>query len=306
MLLSQTIDTIDLEINQLYAQIEAKKQHQSLLIELDALTDGILKQLGDVVSKIKHHAPDATSSLREAVTSLLNDEDSGKEGGNQPTLTSPDTNPTPKTDDCATKENEPLNHQSSYQPADSYLELIQHPDNLALAYQHSLDGETICIYIGCNNQSRLKSWGEWIYRQGWGLTRQELNAIRPAVYLNFKYELKLPALPSWSKDILARHNYSKQPTMPPEKLPLIPKLESPFKLDSHIIRSSAPAEMFIVRPETIINDAFFPEAEKTGRQELVKVNDVVLSSDPDEAKVLCAMSSTKPPENGYKKAKELK
>ena len=44
--------------------------------------------------------------------------------------------------------------------------------------------------------------------------------------------------------------------------------------------------MFIVRPETIINDAFFPEAEKTGRQELVKVNDVVLSSDPDEA-TLC-------------------
>jgi hypothetical protein len=239
MLLSQTIDTIDLEINQLYAQIEVKKQHQSLLIELDALTDGILKQLGDVVSKIKHHAPDATSSLREAVTSLLNEEDSGKEGGNQPPEPSPDTNPTPSTDDCATKETQPRNHQSSSQLADSYTELVQHPDNSALAYQHSLDEETLCIYIGCNNQSRLKSWGEWIYRQGWGLTRQELNAIRPAVYLNFKYELKLPALPSWIKDILARHNYSKQPTMPPEKLPLIPKLESPFKLDSHIIRSSA-------------------------------------------------------------------
>lgn len=61
--------------------------------------------------------------------------------------------------------------------------------------------------------------------------------------------------------------------------------------------------MFIVRPETIINDAFFTEAENTGRQELVKVNDVVLYSDPEEVKVLCAMSSTKPPENGYKKAK---
>lgn len=296
MLFSQTIDTIDIEINQLHAQIEAKKQHQSLLIELNALTDGILEQLGDVVSKIKHHAPDATSSLRETILSLLDDEDSGSDGGNQPTEPSPDTNPTLETDNCATTETEQPNYQSSERLADFYTELVQHPDNLALAYQHSLDGETICVYIGCNNQSRLKSWSEWIYRQDWGLTRQETYAIRPAVHLNFKYELKLPALPKFVLDILAANNYSKQPIMPPEKLPLIPKVEPKFQLGSCITRLSAPAEVFIVRSETIVNGAFFAESEKTRRQELVNVDDVVLSSDPDEAKVLCAMSGTKPQE----------
>lgn len=130
-------------------------------------------------------------------------------------------------------------------------ELVQHPDNLALAYQQSLDGETSCIYIGCNNKSRLKSWGEWIYRQDWGLTRQETYAIRPSAHLKFKYELKLSALPSLVLGILARHNYSKQPTMPPEKLPLIPKIEPKFKLGSHITCSSAPDEVFQVRSEII-------------------------------------------------------
>ena len=70
MLLSQTIDTIDIEISQLMAQIEAKKQRQSQLIELYALTNDVLEQLGNVVSKIKLHAPEATTSLRETVLSL--------------------------------------------------------------------------------------------------------------------------------------------------------------------------------------------------------------------------------------------
>ncbi|HEY9819925.1 MAG TPA: hypothetical protein V6D35_03980 [Candidatus Sericytochromatia bacterium] len=41
MLFSQTLDAIDLEISELNAQIEAKKQQQTQLIELDALTDDI-------------------------------------------------------------------------------------------------------------------------------------------------------------------------------------------------------------------------------------------------------------------------
>jgi hypothetical protein len=294
MLLSQTIDTIDQEINQLMAQIEAKKQRQSQLIELDALTDDVLEQLGNVVSKIKHHAPEATTCLRETVLNLLNDGDSDSGGGNQPTSPEPDTNPTLETDNSGTQETEQPNHHSSEQPADSYSEIVGHPDNLALAYQKSCDRKTICIYIGCNNHSRLKSWSEWIYRQDWGLTRQETYAIHPAVHLNFKYELKLPPLPSFVLDSLARHNYSKPPILPPEKLPLLHKAEFPFKLGSRITRLSAPDEVFIVKSETLVNSTFFAESEKTGEQELVNVDDAVLYSEQSEAKVLCEMSSTNP------------
>jgi hypothetical protein len=281
MLLSQTINTIDLEINQLIAQIEAKKQHMSQLIELDTLTDNVLEQLGNIVSKMQHHAPEATTSLRETVLSLFNDEGGDSDNGNQPTSPAPDTNPALEIE---TQEIEQPNHQSDEQPADSYNELVQHPDNLALAYQNSSDGESVCVYIGCNNQSRLKSWSEWICRQDWGLTRQELNAIRPAAHLKFKYELKLSALPSWSLGILARHNYSKQPTRLPEKLPLIQKMEPPFKLDSHITCSSAPAEAFQVRSEIsadanqakpIVPDATAVPKEATSELEKLEPGDVI-------------------------------
>ncbi len=294
MLLSQTIDTIDQEINQLMAQLEAKKQRQSLLIELDALTDDVLEQLGNLVSKIKHHAPEATTCLRETVLNLLNDGDSDSGSANQSTSPEPDTNPMLETDNSGTQETQQQNHHSSEQPADSYSEIVGHPDNLALAYQKSCDRKTICIFIGCNNHSRLKSWSEWIYRQDWGLTRQETYAIHPAVHLNFKYELKLPPLPSFVLDTLVANNYSKPPILPPEKLPLIPKAESPFKLGSRITRLSVPDEVFIVKSGTIVNGTFFAESEKTGEQEQVNVDDVVLYSNQNEAKVLCEMSSTKP------------
>jgi hypothetical protein len=281
MLLSQTIDTIDHEINQLIAQIEAKKQHMSQLIELDSLTDNVLEQLGNIVSKIQHHAPEATTSLRETVLSLFNDEGGDSDNGNQPTPPAPDTNPVLEIE---TQETEQQNHQSDEQPADSYTELVQHPDNLALAYQNSFDGESVCVYIGCNNQSRLKSWSEWIYRQDWGLTRQETYTINPAIHLNFKHELKLPPLPSIVLHTLVANNYSQPPILPPEKLSLIPDTEPRFKLDSHLTCSSAPAEAFQVRSETsananqakpIIPDATAVPKEAISELENLEAGDVI-------------------------------
>ncbi len=64
MLFSQTIVSIDSEITALLAQVEAKKQRQSQLLELDTLTDNTLGQLGDVVSKIGHYAPNAIAFSR--------------------------------------------------------------------------------------------------------------------------------------------------------------------------------------------------------------------------------------------------
>jgi hypothetical protein len=91
MLFSQTIDNIDSEITALLAQVEAKKQRQTQLIELDALTDHTLEGLADVVSKIQCKAPDAIASLKSAVLGLFGND--GNDGGNQPTDPMPDTDP---------------------------------------------------------------------------------------------------------------------------------------------------------------------------------------------------------------------
>ena len=93
MLFSQTIDSIDSEITALLAQVEAKKQQQNQLIELDALTGSTLEGLADVVSKIQCSAPAAIASLKAAVLTLFDDGDDGSGGGNQP------HSPTPEPDD---------------------------------------------------------------------------------------------------------------------------------------------------------------------------------------------------------------
>lgn len=92
MLFSQTIDNIDSEITALLAQVEAAKQRQTQLIELDALTDHTLEGLADVVSKIQCSAPDAIASLKSAVLKLFGTDD-GNDGGNQPIDPMPDTDP---------------------------------------------------------------------------------------------------------------------------------------------------------------------------------------------------------------------
>jgi len=95
MLFSQSIDSIDSEITALLAQVEAKKQQQSQLIELDALTDHTLEGLADVVSKIQCSAPDAIASLKTAVLTLFDSGNDGDDGGNQqPTDPTPNTDPT--------------------------------------------------------------------------------------------------------------------------------------------------------------------------------------------------------------------
>jgi hypothetical protein len=93
MLFSQTIDNIDSEITALLARVEAAKQRQTQLIELDALTDHTLEGLADVVSKIQCSAPDAIASLKSAVLTLFDSGDDGNDGGNQPTDPMPDTDP---------------------------------------------------------------------------------------------------------------------------------------------------------------------------------------------------------------------
>ncbi len=221
MLLSQTIDNIDLEISEILAVVEVKKVQQSTLIELDAKADDLLEQMGELVSKVKYHAPDEIKCLRDAVLNLFDGyEDNNPD--NQSTALIPKTDleaETSLTPETAVEAktvvlNEPSQDSTttveSTQKKSTYIKLVQHPNNEAIAYQRKHDSEIICVYLGCNSVSRLKSWSEWLYRQGWGLTHQECNNSRQASRLTkFKYELKLPAL-SWKHiNQLAKHNFSK-------------------------------------------------------------------------------------------------
>lgn len=226
MLLSQTIDNIDLEISELLAVVEAKKVRQSTLIELDAKADDILEQMSELVSKVKYHAPDEINLIRDAALNLF-DGDDDNNPDNQSTALTPktaleaETSLTPET--ALEAETVVLIEPSqdstttvkSTQKASNYIELVQHVNNEAIAYQRKHDSEIICVYLGCNSTSRLKSWSEWLYRQDWGLTSEECNNSRQASRLTkFKYELKLPAL-SWKHiNQLVKHNFSKPPTKP--------------------------------------------------------------------------------------------
>jgi hypothetical protein len=96
MLLSQPIENIDQEISQLYALIETKKAYQATLIELDAKADDLLEQLGELVAKVKYHAPDEIGSLRNAVLNLFDGDDNNNHPTINPLLT-PETVKEPET-----------------------------------------------------------------------------------------------------------------------------------------------------------------------------------------------------------------
>ena len=80
MIFQSELTNIDTEITGLLAQVEAAKQRQTQLIELDTLTDHTLEGLADVVSKIQCSAPDAIASLKTAVLTLFDDGDDGSDG----------------------------------------------------------------------------------------------------------------------------------------------------------------------------------------------------------------------------------
>src|SRR4028119_825095 len=107
MIFQNQISSIDSEINQLLAQVEAARQKQAQLTELDALTDSSLTQLKTVVSKVGHYDKSAIANLKNAVLGLFGtDDDSGDHGGNQPIEPTPDTDPTPG-DDPTPSDDEP-------------------------------------------------------------------------------------------------------------------------------------------------------------------------------------------------------
>ena len=214
MLLSQAIENIDIEVSKLYALVEAKKAHQATLIELDAKADNLLLQMGELISQVRYHAPDEIGSLRDAVLNLFDGDDNDNQPNNHPTEPTPETALLPETTalnqpcpDSTTKAN-------STQEVPPYIELVQHPQNKAIAYQRRHDSQIVCVYLGCNSKTRINCWSEWLRRQDWGLTHDPCNNSRIAKRLTqFKYELKLPAMSKERINQLALHNFCKPPTM---------------------------------------------------------------------------------------------
>jgi hypothetical protein len=141
MLFSQTIDTIDSEIAALLAEVEAKKQQQSKLIELDALTDHAFEELADVVSKIQYSVPGAIATLKSAVLNLFGTDD-GNGGGNKPTEPAPD-DPTPRAE-------QPKNSNSS-----DFAEL---PQSLTPGSTLIDQNGSFGIVIGHNNLGMSIDW----------------------------------------------------------------------------------------------------------------------------------------------------
>lgn len=265
MIFQSELSTLGSEISQLLAQVEAARQKQAQLTELDALTDSSLTQLRDVVSKVGHYAPDAIANLKSAVLTLFDSGVSGIDSGEPiaPTIDddvleystlegqscefasfleldkplgagdrfwhgatwstgtviqrlgdveckvqidgaigtvtldrpklhymptslegqSCDIDTAPATgQSCtwasplcsliwedtpllgqhctitpsATEDNE--NNSTSEGKQMPYIELVQHPQNSAIAYQRKHDGEIICVYVGFKTKAHAQSW----------------------------------------------------------------------------------------------------------------------------------------------------
>jgi hypothetical protein len=91
MILAQQLTTLDTEITQLQALIEAKRQQQEQLAQLDIQTGDALGLIKVCLEDLGKVAPDVIASLKIAVLELFanGDNGTGDDGGNQPTDPTP-------------------------------------------------------------------------------------------------------------------------------------------------------------------------------------------------------------------------
>jgi len=93
MIFQSELSTIDTELSQLQALLDAKRQQRSLFEELDAETNAAIEMVALLKTKIEAVSCDAIASLKSAVLTLFDSGDDGNDGGNQPTDPMPDTDP---------------------------------------------------------------------------------------------------------------------------------------------------------------------------------------------------------------------
>jgi hypothetical protein len=90
MIFQSELSTIDTELSQLQALLDAKRQQRSLFEELDAETNAAIEMVALLKTKIEAVSCDAIASLKTAVLTLFDDGDDGSDGGNQPHSPTPD------------------------------------------------------------------------------------------------------------------------------------------------------------------------------------------------------------------------
>lgn len=133
------------------------------------------------------------------------------------------------------------------------------------------------VTIGCNNQSRLKSWGEWLYRQDWGLTRQQCYQGRKSKrMIGFKYELELPALLREQLEVLFKQDFTKQPVMPPDHPIPAPKHQPKIQRGDKVVLTLTPSETFEATTEVANDNRFFAKSLLDGRRELLSFDAVTI------------------------------
>jgi len=196
MIFQSQLINIDSEISQLLAQVEAAKQRQSQLIELDVLTDSTLEGLADVVCKIQYSAPEAIASLKSAVLNLF-----GSDGGNKLTDPTPD-DPTPRAE-------KPQTYNSS--------DFAEQPQSFTPGSTLVDENESLGIVIGINNVGMSVDWlglgscpnpasGKGIW-YNWAKDNQAIASFKPAAHDQVKVlsTSEFLQLQCWEKEQLDEH-----------------------------------------------------------------------------------------------------
>lgn len=85
-----------------------------------------------------------------------------------------------------------------------YIELVQHPQNSAIAYQRKRDGELICVYVGFRTKALASSW-----KQAVEVLTSNVEMRSSKRLQNFKWELKVKGLSMAQINRLASEDLNK-------------------------------------------------------------------------------------------------
>jgi len=317
MIFQSELTNIDSEITALLARVEAAKQRQTQLIELDALTDHTLEGLADVVSKIQGSAPDAIASLKSAVLTLFDSNDDGNDSVNQPTDPTPDLDdekeheqktqtdcgfdidPTPKpaldpqhcqlTSPLASLlwEDAPLLGQcctvevsQTQSEKTSYTEFVEVSDRVGYIKVQST-GEIQCVYAGFSRKDRAEAWGRFL-----AVTHDIASGfeVRPAKHLACKWEVKFWDMSLSQIQKLAAEDLSKSPLVevgnskPPARQAVILKSDRIVVGQKILTKSGQTLQI----TSTLSSDERFFAKDASDQRQLVKIDDVAEFIDTEE------------------------
>jgi len=191
------LTTIEQQIAQFQALIEAKQQEANNLKQAQTTTGQALQTLEDALTTVKTLAPDAISKLKKAVLDLFGN-DGGTDGDSNPEPT-----PEPPTDGgfnnfmtevAVAIATEPTPLQNEPEPApqepvkDSFVELKMLTDDVG--YLINRRGEILAGYVGFTNKTKAEAKGKEL-SELLHMGYEVRDAASGKKRLNHKYELRL-------------------------------------------------------------------------------------------------------------------